>query len=82
MVFGCELKLGCTFRYFMLGGFSEPSVCPFGGVLPGSCACETSLSGDPGSCFMILLPAGGSLFEITNRPFEFGKYNSPQLDLE
>src|SRR4030095_9314157 len=27
MVFGCKLKLGGTFRYFVLGGFSEPSVC-------------------------------------------------------
>ena len=34
MVFGCKLKLGCTFRYFVLGGFGEPSVWPFGGVLP------------------------------------------------
>jgi hypothetical protein len=33
MVFGCKLRLGGTFRYFVLGGFSEPSVCPFGGVL-------------------------------------------------
>jgi hypothetical protein len=28
MVFGCKLKLGGTFRYFVLSGFSEPSVCP------------------------------------------------------
>ena len=71
MVFGCELKLGCTFRYFVLGGFSEPSVCPFGGVLPGSCAwaCEASLSVSSGSCLMILLPGGGSLIEITSSPF-------------
>ena len=70
MVFGCKLKLGGTFRYFVLGGFSEPSVCPFGGVLRGSCAwaCGTSRSVTPGSCLMILLPGGGSLFEITSSP--------------
>jgi hypothetical protein len=68
MVFGCKLKLGCTFRYCVLGGFSEPSVCPFGGVLRGSCAwaCGTSRSVTPDSCFMILLP-GGRLFIRDNQ---------------
>jgi hypothetical protein len=65
------LDASCTFRYCVLGGFSEPSVCPFGGVLRGSCAwaCGTSLSVTLGSRFMILLPGGGSLFEITSSPF-------------
>ena len=63
---------GCTrfgsSLYLVLDGFGEPSVCPFGCVLPGSWACGTSLSVTPGSCFMILLPGGGSLFEITSSP--------------
>jgi hypothetical protein len=48
--------------------FGEPSVWRFGCVLLGSWGCGTSLSVGPGSCFMILLPGGGSLFEITSSP--------------
>ena len=54
--------------YLFLDGFGELSVCPFGCVLSGSCACGTSLPVAPGSRFMILLPGGGSLFEITSSP--------------
>ena len=54
--------------YLFLVGFGEPSVCTFGCGLPGSWACETSLSVPPASCFMILLRGGGCLFEITSSP--------------
>src|SRR5262247_2267321 len=52
--------------YLVLEGFGEPSGCTFGGVLPGSWADVTSFSVSPGSCFMIVLPGGGCLFEITS----------------
>ena len=68
MVFGCELKLGCTFRYFVLVGFDGLSGCTFGGGLVGSWDCGVSLSAALGTRFMILVPGGGSLFEITSSP--------------
>jgi hypothetical protein len=48
--------------YLVLDGFGEPCVSTFGCGLPGSWACEAS---GRFCCFMILLPGGGSLFEMT-----------------
>ena len=49
--------------YLFLEGFGETSVCP-----SRSWACGASLSVSSGRfcCFMILLPAGGCLFERTS----------------
>ena len=55
-------------RYLLLDGFDVLSGCTFGCGLPGSGVGGTVLSASPGSCFMILLPGGGSLFEITSSP--------------
>ena len=50
--------------YLVLKGFGAPSGCTFGSGLPGSWTGAVS----PGICFMIVLPGGGCLFEITSSP--------------
>src|SRR5215467_8354824 len=54
--------------YLVLEGFGAPSGCMFGCGLLGSWPCGASLLVMLGSRFMILLPGGGSLFEITSSP--------------
>ncbi len=61
-------QVGLHALYLVLEGFGEPSGCTVGGVLPGSWTCGTSLAVTPSSRFMILVPGGGSLFEITSSP--------------
>ena len=54
--------------YLSLDGFGEPFACRLGCVLTGSWLCGTSLSVALGTRFMIWLPGGGSLFEMTSSP--------------
>jgi hypothetical protein len=62
------LALGYVSIYLLFDGFGDPSGWSFDWVLSGSWASGTCLSVTPGSCFMIVLPEGGSLFEITSFP--------------
>ena len=61
-------KFGFDALYLSLDGFGESSGFTFGGVLPGSWACGVSRAVVPGTRFMILVPGGGSLFEMTSSP--------------
>ena len=60
--------LGYASIYSLFDGFGDPSGWSSDWVLSGSWSSGTCLSVTPESCFMILLPEGGSLFEITSFP--------------